>query len=78
VQAQGHVRAAIDIAVRNSNWHVEARGRRNLGQALAELGQLDEARQEWERALELYARNGLAQADEVRELLAQLAVRSGA
>lgn len=69
-EAQVHVRAALDIAVRNGNWHLEARGRRNLGQALAELGQRDDARQEWERALELYSRHGRAQADDLRELLA--------
>lgn len=76
-EAQVHIRAALDIAVRNGNWHLEARGRRNLGQALAELGQRDDARQEWERALELYSRHGRAQADDLRELLAG-AVRSGA
>ena len=70
-QAQGHVRAALEIAVRNSNWHLEARTRQHLGQALAELGQLDDARKEWEQALELYSRHGMAQADDLRALLAQ-------
>jgi tetratricopeptide (TPR) repeat protein len=68
-QAQMHLRAALDIVVRHDNWFVEARSRRSLGEALAKLGRPDDARREWERALELYTRHGFAQADEVRDLL---------
>ncbi|WP_020392537.1 ATP-binding protein [Kribbella catacumbae] len=70
-EAERQVRAALDIAVRDGNWYLEARRRWNLGQVLVELGQVDEARAEWARALELYERHGFAQADDVRALLAQ-------
>src|SRR5262249_28527167 len=65
--AEKHLLAALE-AVRG-NWELESRVRRALGQVYRQSGRADEARSEWERALELAVRHGGPQAGELRGLL---------
>jgi tetratricopeptide (TPR) repeat protein len=59
----------VAIAIRYPREHREAELRQRLGQALAGLGMVAEARAEWERAVVLYDRMADSRAAEVREWL---------
>lgn len=69
-RAAAHLRAALEIAVRNDNLLMEARTRQYLGEALAGLGRHEDARAEWIRALAPARSSGLREAAEIEALLA--------
>jgi len=60
---------SLEVVVRFANQPLEAEVRHKLGLAFAALGRADEARTEWTAALDIYARYGRPQADDVQELL---------
>jgi tetratricopeptide (TPR) repeat protein len=68
-----HLRAALEIVVRNDNLLMEARTRQYLGEALAGLGQTEDARAEWNRALALARSSGLREVTELEALLSAAA-----
>jgi transcriptional regulator with XRE-family HTH domain/tetratricopeptide (TPR) repeat protein len=73
-QARDVLETALAIAVRHPADHREGRLRHYLGQALAGLELLGEARAQWERAHVLYSRVADPRAADVRALLSELQV----
>ena len=67
------LQAALNGAQKQDQWDREASVQLRLGQVLAELGRLGEAKEHLTAAAEIYGRRGMAAADEARAALAALA-----